>query len=238
MQTSGWEPWQDYTVKGWWIDDLWSAHKLSHEVYLDYAAEVRIGFLTRQRQVQALQDRERAKVFKVKQEAVAARLAPLKNSFLPDVLARLAPWQQQYTQDLDRFCFLVLRGASRSGKSSLAKALGKVLNLGVPFVQTVQSALVPDLRNYSDDTHGYIIFDNVNDQEFVLSQRALFQANNDIHTLGDSRTGIYKYDVWLYKVPIVITVDMTATWDPAEQWIAANCFDVLLGGPCYHQTPP
>ena len=42
----------------------------------------------------------------------------------------------------------------------------------------------------------------------------MFQANNDIHTLGDSKTGMYSYDVWLYQVPLVVTVDMNAKWDP------------------------
>ena len=63
--------------------------------------------------------------------------------------------------------------------------------------------------------------------------RALFQANNDMHTLGDSKTGIYAYQVWLYKVPIVVTVDLSAYWEPSEPWIKANCFDLFLPGPCY-----
>ena len=104
---------------------------------------------------------------------------------------------------------------------------------GTPFVQTVQSATAPDLRSYDADVHPYIVFDNVNDMKFILDFRALFQANNDLHTLGESRTGCYVYDVWIYKVPIVVTVDMTATWDPQELWIRENCFDVFLQGPCW-----
>ena len=63
--------------------------------------------------------------------------------------------------------------------------------------------------------------------------RALFQANNDIHTLGESRTGIYSYEVWLYRVPIVMTVDLSAKWNSQDQWIKENCFDVFLEGPCW-----
>ena len=33
------------------------------------------------------------------------------------------------------------------------------------------------------------------------------QANNDIHTLDESKTGICSYDVWLYQVPIVVIVE-------------------------------
>ena len=35
------------------------------------------------------------------------------------------------------------------------------------------------------------------------------------------------------SIPIVITVDLSAKWDPEEQWIKENCFDVLLEGPCW-----
>ena len=232
VETSGWEPWLDYTVKGWWIDELWSAHKLEHDEYLEYAAQVRIGYINRLKHVQALQEREKAVVLKDRQQAVALRLAPLKNQFHPDVLRMLQTWLQQYRLDLDRYNFLVLRGVSRSGKSTLAKALGHMFGLGKPYVQTVQDAEAPDLKAWSDE-FGYIVFDNVNHMKFVLAQRALFQSNNDMHTLADSRTGIYSYSVWLYKVPIVVTVDMSATWDEKEAWISANCNYVFLGGPCY-----
>jgi len=232
VQTSGWEPWVEYSVKGYWIDELWSAHKLDHDKYLEYAAQVRIGFINRQRHVQVLQDREKAAVLKAKQDEVALRLAPLKNDFHPDVLKKLGPWLEQYSQDLDRFNFLVLRGVSRSGKSTLAKALGRIFGLGLPYVQTVQDAEAPDMKTWSD-SFGYVVFDNVNHMKFILAQRALFQANNDVHTLADSRTGIYSYSVWLYRVPIVVTVDMSAKWDENEAWISANCNYVFLDGPCY-----
>ena len=63
--------------------------------------------------------------------------------------------------------------------------------------------------------------------------RALFQANNNIHTLGDSRTGIYSFDVWLWRVPIVVTVDLSAEWDQAEPWIRDNSRLIFLDGPCW-----
>ena len=233
VDTSGWEPWRDYPVKGWWIDELWTAHKLSHTTYLDYATKVRVGFPGRLRQLQSVQHQERTALLREKQRLVALRLAPLKHDFLPAILARLRPWSEQYKQDEMRYNFLVLRGVSRSGKSTLAKSLGKLLGLGVPYIQTVQSAASADLKGFNNDVHGYIVFDNVNDQEFILSQRALLQANNDVHTLADSKTGIYAYDVWLYQVPIVVTVDMSARWDPHEDWIAANSVEVFLHGPCY-----
>ena len=113
---------------------------------------------------------------------VAAMLAPSVNAFRRDVLDLVEPWQRQYGEVLMRYKFLVLRGASRTGKSTLARSLG-----GTPFVQTVQSAVAPDLRGYEPAKHSYIVFDNVNDMAFVLNHRALFQANNDVHTLGEPK---------------------------------------------------
>ena len=139
VRTSGYEPWRDYSVKGIWIDELWSGHKLSHEVYLDYAARVRVGFANRLRQVEAVRTHEQSHRVRGERQAVAAALAPAQAAFQPWVAAALGPWMQQYTRELPRYHFLVLRGASRTGKSTLARGLG-----GTPFVQTVQSAKTPD----------------------------------------------------------------------------------------------
>lgn len=143
----------------------------------------------------------------------------------------IAPWEKQYKETLERFKFLVIRGASRTGKSTLARTLGGPGR--TPFVQTVQSAESPDLKAYDPDFHPYLVFDNVNSMSFVMDYRAMFQANNDIHTLGESRTGMYSYEVWLWQVPIVITVDLSADWDTEDAWIKENCVDILLEGPCW-----
>lgn len=218
-------------MKGSWIDDLWSQHKLDHDKYIEYAAKVRIGFVNRCRQAEALQARERTEYLRQRRAQIALELAPLQKKFKPSVLDKLVPWKVKYLARRPRYDFLVLRGASRTGKSTLARSLGEVFHFGgPPFVQTVQSALSPDLRAYNPDVHKYIVFDNVNDAKFILDYRAMFQANNDIHTLGDSKTGMYAYDVWLFQVPIVVTVDMSARWDSEEQWIKENCFEVLLEG--------
>ena len=149
----------------------------------------------------------------------------------------MASWVEQYGRGEDRFKCLVLRAASRCGKSTLAKSLGRLFNLGRAFTQTVQDAEAPDLRQFSHYDSGYIVFDNVNNMDFVLNNRALFQANNDLHTLGESRTGIYSYQVWLYRVPIVVTVDMSARWNPQEPWIRDNVFEIFMQHPCYLPPP-
>ena len=97
----------------------------------------------------------------------------------------------------------------------------------------MQSAEAPDLRGYKPDVHDCIVFDNVNDMAFILNYRALFQANNDVHVLGESKTGMYSYEVWLWRVPLVVTVDLSAFWNPSEPGIRTNSFQVLLSGPSW-----
>ena len=90
-----------------------------------------------------------------------------------------------------------------------------------------------DLRSYCRTRHGYIVFDNVNSMQFVLSQRALMQSNSDVHSLGQSKTGIYRYSVYIFAVPIIMTVDHSAEWDSSEPWLAENLELIDLYEPCF-----
>jgi hypothetical protein len=228
VKTSGHEPWENYAVKGSWIDVLWTQQKLSHQVYLSYAAKVRLGFLQRKRQVEAVQEHERHEAFLKAQEDAKVELAKLQKPFRVDALARVEQWRTQYKDPDFRYKFHVLRGDSRSGKTTFAKTL-----FSRPFVQTVQDAASPDLRDYDWTYHGMIVFDNVNDMDFVMKFRALLQANNDVHVLGSSATGMYSYRVWLWKVPVVLTVDTQAAWDSNNKWVKENCWEVTFAEPCY-----
>ena len=231
VETSGYLPWTDYKVMGGWIDGLWSAHKLEHKTYLAYAAQIRVGVVNRMKQVEAVQERERREYLRTCRGKVALQLAALRSETKPDIKALLALWQKQYAETLERFKFLVIQGASQTGKSTLARTLGGPG--GTPFGQTVQSAVSPDLKAYDPNFHSYLVFDNVNSMPFVMDHRAMSQAKNDIHTLGESRTGMYSYEVRLYQVPIVFTVDLSADWDTADEWIKENCVDIFLEGPSW-----
>ena len=148
------------------------------------------------------------------------------------MLAKLVPWKAQYGQNQGRYKFLVLWGASCTEKSSLERSIGKC-----PFVQTVQNADALDLREYSSEKHDVIVLDNLNDQQFVLDNRAVLQANNDIHTFAESKTGIYSYSVWLWRVPIIMTVDDRAKWNSEDRWVKENCCEVRLAGPSWECGP-
>ena len=103
------------------------------------------------------------------------------------------------------------------------------------FIQTVQSAEDPNLKGFSRSIHDMVLFDNVNDMKFIMDVRALVQANKDIHSLGESKTGCFAYAAWLWRIPIVVTVDLQAKWDSADGWAAENCIEISLDGPSWVQ---
>ena len=102
-------------------------------------------------------------------------------------------------------------------------------------MQTVQNAVAPDLKGFDRRVHPYIVFDNVDDMRFVLDFRAMFQANNDVHTLGESKTAMYSYHAWLWRIRIVVTIDDSADWDSTEPWVSENMFEVTLSGASWVQ---
>ena len=79
-----------------------------------------------------------------KRQEVGVLLTPLQKALKVSVIARLRLCNGQCQQTLPRYMLLVLMGASRTGKSTLALSLGKVLEFGdAPLAQTVQSAEPP-----------------------------------------------------------------------------------------------
>lgn len=198
--------------------------------------EVRLGYITRKRAVEAVQQQEAVAALRREQAEVLNALQPLQKPFLPEVVAQVKDWAQQYQVLDSRYKFLVLRAPSRAGKSTLAKSLHLLMPALIPkppFAQTVQSAEKAELQNYDRQSHGFLLFDNVNDMSFVLSQRALFQANPDFHRLGESQTNIFSYEVYLFRVPLVVTIDESAAWNDSEPWIRENQHLIVLHGPCY-----
>ena len=61
----------------------------------------------------------------------------------------------------------------------------------------------------------------------------LMACNSDVHSLGQSKTGIYRYSVYIFAVPIIMTVDHSAEWDSSEPWLAENVELIDLYEPCF-----
>ena len=140
-----------------------------------------------------------------------------------------------YDELEERYKMLVLLGPARSGKSRLARSLfGESRTL----VIDVQHAVHPDLRGFQRHHHLAILMDEVATPKFIADNKKLLQAHVDGAILGQSPTQQYTYEVFLWRVPIILT---TNNWDLARlseterEWVDANCVAVHVAEPVFQQ---
>ena len=60
---------------------MWSHHKLGHQIYLEYAAIVRVGLANRQKQVEAMRSPEVGERLWSNGALIAQQLAPVQKAF-------------------------------------------------------------------------------------------------------------------------------------------------------------
>ena len=70
------------------------------------------------------------------------------------------------------------------------------------------------MQSFRYGHHDAFILDNLVEWSLVLKYRALLQANVDVHVLGESATGIYSYPVFLWGIPVCITLDADVDTQP------------------------
>ena len=90
-----------------------------------------------------------------------------------------------------------------------------------------------NLQSFQYGRHDALVLDNLVEWSLILKYRALLQSNVDLHVLGESATGIYSYSVFLWGVPVCITLDADVDSTPfmASEWLQANVYrDVLPVG--------
>lgn len=229
-------PFVDYEVNPHWLSSLWAVGKLSHDQYERYLLQCRKSYRGLHQNFEAVVLDERAEKLKDYQAHVAKQLATTRLPFRApnDSLFPFLPkFLEQFDWAKDRYMIYGLQGPSQAAKTSFTKALFKS-----PFVVTVQGQETLDLRDFKYGFHDALILDNVNSLDLVLANRALLQSNNDTHRLGVSSTGIYSYAVYLWAVPVVLTMDLdvnTAEALKRSEWLRANLLlDVLpSNAKCY-----
>ena len=148
------------------------------------------------------------------------------------LFSNLQAFLDQFHWATDRYKIYALQGHSQAAKTSFVKSL-----FAKPFVVTIQGQDVLNLQAFEYGHHDALILDNLVDWSLILQYRALLQANVDLHRLGESATGIYAYSVFLWAVPICITLDadVNCALFYASDWLQANVYlDVLPhGAKCY-----
>lgn len=214
----------------------WSVGKLEHSVYDRYLLQCRKSYRTIHQNFEAVVAAEKTSALAAFQSEVASRLALTRLPFREPqdpLFPQLGAFMEQFRWAQERYRMYALQGPSQAAKTSFAKACFKN-----PFVVTVQGQKSLDLRNFEYGTHDALVLDNLNSFQVILDHRALLQANNDMHRLGESATGIYSYSVYLWSVPIFLTLDLdvkAAEEMGQSEWLRANVMlDVLQAGDtCY-----
>ena len=110
-----------------------------------------------------------------------------------------------YEEVEERYQMLVFHGPSQTSKSRLARSLfGEDRTL----VVDVQHAEHPDLRGFRRHQHCAIVLDEVASPSFIVSNKKVLQAHVDGAILGQSATQLYTYEVFLWRVPIMLTTKL------------------------------
>jgi len=140
----------------------------------------------------------------------------------------LSKFLEQFKWAQDRYRLYALKGESQAAKTSFVKSLFQR-----PYVVTIQGQDVLNLQGFQYGHHTALILDNLVDWSLILRFRALLQSNVDMHRLGESATGIYSHQVFLWATPVCITLDADVDSGPyeASEWLQANVYlDVLPSG--------
>ncbi len=93
-----------------------------------------------------------------------------------------------------------------------------------------------NLRPFRRHEHRAILLDEMQSAEFVVANKKVLQSHVDGAILGQSATQLYTYEIFLWRVPIIIT---TNNWSYEEfseadrDWIRSNCVEVCVDSPVW-----
>jgi hypothetical protein len=230
-----WAPFVDYEVNPHWLTGWWALGKLSHEQYKRYLLQCRRSFKAMVTNLEAVVLAEKQEALIDFQEVVVGKINATKLPFrgLDDPLfPQLSAFFQQFEYAKERYAIYALQGPSQAAKTSFAKSLFRN-----PFVITVQGEALLDLRAFVYGSHDAVIIDNLVSFDLILKYRALLQSNTDLHRLGESTTGIYSYTVFLWAVPVLVTLDIDVDTAPyfRSDWLQTNVLldSLSQGSKCY-----
>ena len=221
------EAWRGYTPQVPWLQGLWKDHKLTHDQYIALSSRFRIGHAQRKRDADEVRATEKAAAVADAKKAALELLKPKRLRFKP-LPAPIRAWLSTYSTPDWRYSMLVLVGPSKLGKTELAKSVKGPENT---LVVDCQHALHPDLSAFDRAKHQAVVLDDISGPQLVLGNKKLLQAHVDGATLGQSPTQHFVYEVFLWRIPIVLT---TNNWSVADlrgadrEWLDKNCVVVAI----------
>ena len=89
--------------------------------------------------------------------------------------------------------------------------------------------------------HKAVLFDEVSSPEFVVGNKKVLQAHIDGAILGQSATQLYTYEVFLWKIPLMLTTnnwEYSAFTESDKNWLETNCVAVHIDSPVWVTDAP
>ena len=116
----------------------------------------------------------------------------------------------------DRRPFLAIIGATQTGKSILGASIlrRRALQLGLSeqsFLEvTVEDDEHLDFSELNVTTHSGVLLDGVTDVRLLKVNREVLQGRPKVTRGGRSATMVYSYPYTLCRVPVIVTLDLSA----------------------------
>ena len=223
-------PWRHYSPRAPWLEDLWAAHKLTHQQYLTLSRQFGRGHSSRRRDaLDAIRDeREETVRLHVQGELRMlhrqGKIRKTKNFQLVEEFVQLFAGDAMLRRPL-----LAIVGGTNLGKSLLAadvlRKVASVLGLNPneaqqdgdadaarqPYVEvTVEESSELDLTDFDLCAHAGVLLDGVGDVQFLKRHREVLQGRPKVCKGGKSGTMIYAYPFTLCRRAVVATFDLSA----------------------------
>ena len=228
------EPFQSYLVSGEWVFNLVQAGKMEIECARSEIVKTAknlprlLGNLDKLAQ-ELKGQRLREQIAQIEQQ-LELQSKPFKS------IPAVDSWKAEHALPSPRYRFLVLVGPSGVGKTQFAKSLvpkGRSLELNMA------AAPEPNLKEYDHELHDLILFDECS-AETVLRQKKLFQAPLSPISLGQSTTGCFAYDVWVYAKLLVVAsnvwlAELQALRKADHDWLVVNSVLIDVQEPLWLQ---
>ena len=91
-----------------------------------------------------------------------------------------------------------------------------------------------NIQAWDHRVHSHLVLDNVNSSAYIMRWRHVLMGPPEAVQLGQSGTGMYVYDVFLGRKPVICSMDEDAVWE-VKKWLEANCEVVWVGAKCYEE---
>lgn len=229
---------QDLRISAKSVMHLWQSRKISHTAAIRDLLACRDPAAHRLWQfVGAVRDGEEAEAGRQGMSEVVARAPSLLGAFREHLMIDrwLALFRPEAIEQSLRFKSLLLRGASRSGKSCKAQSIFGIERTLCVNCQGLGTAL-PSIRAFNRQAHDAILWDEISPAQ-VLANKLVFQSGPMTVTLSQSACNGFAYEKWLFGTPHVLCSNDFQMENrsglrqmPAEDldWLQANIIEAAL----------